>query len=90
MAGYLRDMVDLMKERRESKAREPKSLLPDDPQERPIVILEQDAAFSDDEMLEAIDYFMADRNLARAYAALQIPRTRTGFLQRRLAKLRGK
>ena len=88
MAGYVRDMANTLRlevERRESKAREPK--LPDDFQEKAIAILKQDAAFSDNEMMEIIDFFMVDRNLARVYTAIS-SRRRTGFLQYQLVKLR--
>ena len=88
MAGYVRDMANTLRlevERRESKAREPK--LPVDFQERAIAILKQDAAFSDNEMMVIIDFFMVDRNLARLYTAIS-SRRRTVFLQYQLAKLR--
>jgi hypothetical protein len=97
MADSLRDVADEMKTRRESKAHEREQTarqnltpkLPDDPQERAIAILEQDATLSDNEMIQVIDYFMADRDLARVYATLQTSRARTSFLESRLAKLRG-
>ena len=64
------------------------SKLPDDPQERAIYLMEDDSCLSDHKRNEAIAYFMADRNLARAYATLKTSHRRMSFLQHNLEKLR--
>ena len=62
--------------------------LPQDPLERAIITLEADAALSDNEMMEAINVFMADKDIARVYATLRTTHARTNLMQRHLAKLR--
>ncbi|KAH9161924.1 hypothetical protein EDB89DRAFT_1913571 [Lactarius sanguifluus] len=96
MADSLRDMVIHMKTRKEEKTgtcKEPLTRtqkLPEDPQERAVAILEQDAEFSDQETLEIVGYFMADRDFARVYATFQSSHMCTGYLQHQLPKFRGK
>jgi hypothetical protein len=94
MAGSLRDMADFLKVKQESQTQKdlqtcpqtPK--LPEDPQERAIAILEDDASLSDNELNEVIGYFLADRDLARAYATLKTSQRRGNFLEHQLTKLR--
>ncbi|KAH9008044.1 hypothetical protein EDB83DRAFT_2532258 [Lactarius deliciosus] len=77
MADSLRDMVIHMKTRKEGKTstcKEPPThtqKLLEDPQERVVAILEQDAEFSDQETLEIVRYFMANCDFARVYATFQ-------------------
>ncbi|KAH9049309.1 hypothetical protein EDB83DRAFT_2522852 [Lactarius deliciosus] len=95
VADSLRDMVVHMKTRKEGKTstcKEPPTRtqkLPEDPQERAVAILEQDAEFSDQETLEIVGYFMANRDFARVYATFQSSRMRSGYLQLQLPKFRG-
>jgi hypothetical protein len=60
--------------------------LPTDPQEKAIVLLENDALFSDNEMLDVIEFFIAEPNIAKAYASIGTSSLRTNFLERRRAK----
>jgi hypothetical protein len=83
MATSLSSMVKVMESRMELKTHEePKTpKLPENLQERVIAILEQDAAFSDNEFPEVIDHFIADPNFARVYYATpQTSRTHVAFL----------
>ncbi|KAH9037598.1 Myb/SANT-like DNA-binding domain-containing protein [Lactarius pseudohatsudake] len=90
MADSLRDMVVHMKTRKEGKTSEVPlaQRLPEDPQERVVAILEQDAQFSDEETLEIVGYFMVDRDFARVYATFQSSCMRTGYLLHQLPKFR--
>ena len=83
-----REEARLCREQAREQAKILTQALPQDPQERAISILEDDAEFSDHELNEVIDFFMADRNLARAYATLKTPRMRSSFLKHQLVKLR--
>lgn len=89
MATSLADMVKAIQKKRAPKTRalSPPSRLPQDPLERAIITLEADAEFSDNEMMDVIDIFMADQDIARVYATLQTSRARTTLVQRHLAKL---
>lgn len=83
MATSLTSMVKAIKKKREPKT--PRALTLD-PLERAIVTLEADTAFSDDEMMDVIDVFMADPDIARVYATLQTSQVHTTLVQRHLAK----
>lgn len=61
--------------------------LQQDPLERAIITLEADAALSNNEMMEANNIFMADKDIARVYATLQTSRACTNLVQCHLAKL---
>ena len=67
MATSLADMVKVIKKKRAPKTRvlTPPPTLPQDPLERAIVKLEVDAEFSNNEMMNVIDIFMADQDIAR-------------------------
>ena len=89
MATSLADMVKVIKKKRVLKMRAltPPPMLPQDPLERAIVKLEADAEFSDDEMMNVIDIFMADQDIAKVYATLQTSRACTTLVQHHLAKM---
>ena len=91
MATSLAGMVKAITKKRAPKT--PVALilpmgLPQDPLERAIITLEADAALSDNEMMEAIDVFMADKDIARVYVTLWTTHACTNLMQRHLAKLR--
>ncbi|KAF8256521.1 hypothetical protein EI94DRAFT_1711180 [Lactarius quietus] len=80
---------DMRKKRatKRTRALTPPPRLLQDPIERAIVTLEADAAFSDNEMMEVIDIFMTNEQIARVYATLQSSHARTNLVTRHLAKL---
>ena len=92
MANSLASMVEVFKTKRAPKTQRaptPPPTLPQDPLARAVVTLEADGAFSDDEMLDVIEVFMANHTFAAVYATLQTSRAHTSLAQRHLAKLRG-
>ncbi len=88
MSDTLHDMVNYMQSRKEEKAgKQPSATkLQEDPQERAIAILQKDAPYSDNELMDVVDIFMADCDFTRVYATLDTSRMHTIFLQRRLKK----
>jgi hypothetical protein len=84
----LGDIAKSIKKRKAARAAASRATaLPQDALERAVIILEDDAAFSDNETMEVIDMFMADREVARVYASLQTAHTRTNLVMHHLAKL---
>ena len=73
MATSLADMVKIIKKKRALKTRAltPPLRLPQDPLERAIITLETDAEFSDNKMMDIINIFMANQDIAKVYATLQ-------------------
>ena len=63
------------------------SKLPDNSQERAIYLMGDDSCLSDHKHNEAITYFMANHNLARAYASLKTSHRHTSFSQHNLKKI---
>ena len=47
----------------------------------------QDTEFSDNEMMDVIDIFMADQDIAKVYATLQTSRACTTLVQHHLVKM---
>ncbi len=89
LVGAFCEMVDAMKSRLVSTPRpESSNSSTDDPLTRAITALEKDGGLSDDELAEAVHYFMIDRDIARVYAILETPRLRSRFLRRKLESLR--
>ena len=90
MATSLASMAEAFKMKRAPKtamAPTPPPGFPQDPLARAAIILEADGEFSKNEMMDAIEVFMADHNIVTVYASLQTSRACTSLLQRRLAKL---
>ncbi|KAF8271334.1 hypothetical protein EI94DRAFT_1698111 [Lactarius quietus] len=58
-----------------------------DPIERAIVTLEADVAFSNNEMMEVINVFITNKQIARVYATLQSSHVHTNLVTCHLAKL---
>ncbi|KAH9030038.1 hypothetical protein EDB85DRAFT_1891771 [Lactarius pseudohatsudake] len=95
MADSLGNMVVHMKMRKEEKTgtyKEPLTWIQkllEDPQERAVTVLEQDAEFSNQETLEIIGYFIADHDFTRVYATFQSSHMHMGYLQQWLLKFCG-
>ncbi|KAF8260972.1 hypothetical protein EI94DRAFT_1811008 [Lactarius quietus] len=60
--------------------------LPADPQEKAIVLLENDAPYSNNEMLNVIEFFIVEPNIAKVYASIGTSNLHTNFLERRRVK----
>jgi hypothetical protein len=85
----LGDIAKSIKKRKAARAAASRATaLPQDTLERAVIILEDDAAFSDNETMEVIDMFMADQEVVRVYASLQTAHTCTNLVMHHLAKLR--
>ena len=90
MAMSLTSMVKAIKKKRVPKMPKvptPPPQLPQDPLERAIIKLEADSAFSNNEMMDVTDVFMADHNIARVYATLQTSQAQTSLVQHHLEKM---
>ena len=93
ISNSILDLSNSIKKRKAARAATSKATradaLPLDALERAIVILEEDAAFSDNETMEVIDMFMADQELAKVYVTLQASHKRSTLVVHHLAKRRG-
>ena len=92
MANSLASMVEVFKMKRAPKTQRvpnPPPMLPQDPLARAVVTLEADGAFSNDEMLDIIEVFMANQTFVAVYATFQTSQAHTSLVQHHLAKLWG-
>ena len=92
VANSLASMVEVFKMKRAPKTQRvptPPPMLPQDPLARAVVTLEADGAFSDDEMLDIIEVFMANQTFVAVYATLQTSQACMSLVQHHLAKLWG-
>jgi hypothetical protein len=85
----LSDIASSIKKRKAERAAAKAAALPQDTLKWAVIILKADAAFSNDETMQIIDMFMADQEVARVYASLQLSRMRTNLVVHNLAKMRG-